>query len=248
MSGDYRESAEIERLWRELLSERGWEDRDLCRTPEQAVGLPGVPAAWVEMLAGPDRVADAVRPWHGMPRFTRYLQSSTLDVRLVAGDDEPVMAYLIRDWKETGFGSHEPGLMLGGIPTPAAKLDAFQTEVGELPGSLRTAWLAHSYVLLKNDRWLNSFLHEGEHAKRRPVIIPAKASKGWVGGVHGHFECLAIFNVGSPICGCVVRAPGEQAWRDRVVYREGSGLLMESHRPTVEDTFTDWEVTEWEGP
>lgn len=248
MSGDYRESAEFEALWRKLLSGWGWGDRVLCRTPEHARRLPGVPPAWVEMLAGPDRVANAVGPWRAMTRFSRYLQSSTLDVRIVAGDVEPVMAYLTSDWKETGFGRHEPGLMIGGVPTPAATLDAFQAEVGELPVSLRTAWLTHSFVLLKNDRWLNSLLPGGDNTGRRPAVIPAPASKGWVGGVHGHFECLAILNVGSPISGCLVRAPGERPWRDRVVYREGSGLLRESHRPTIDDTFTDWEVTEWEDP
>jgi hypothetical protein len=248
MGVDCREGAEIEGLWRKLLTEFGWGNLPLCHTAEEAARLPGVPPAWVEVLAGPERVAKAVAQWRGMPRFSSYLESSTLDVRLVAGPAEPVMAYLIKDWKETDAESHEPGLMIGGVITPAATLDAFQAEVGELPVSLRTAWLAHSYVSLKSGRWLNSLLAEDGEESRRPRVIPAKASQGWVGGVKGHFECLEILDVGRAVSGCLVRAPGERAWRDQVVYRHFDGHLRQSHRPTLEETFTDWEATEWEGP
>jgi hypothetical protein len=248
MNGDYRDSAEIERLWEELATWREGVTGEVCRTPECARRLPGVPPAWIEMLAEGDRVANAVAPWRAMPRFSRYLQASTLDVGIVEGVAGAVMVYLIRDWKEIGFRRHEPGLMLAGVPAPAEAVDGFEAEVGGLPTSLRTAWLAHSFVLLKNDLWLSSILPDGQRVARRPTVIPAEASEGWVDDTYGHFECLEVLSPGSPISGCLVRGPGEQSWRDRVVYREGSGLIRKSHRPTLDDTFTDWEMTEWEDP
>lgn len=237
---------DIARLWSRLLP--GWRGvvGAVHRAPEELRQNPEVPDAWVELFSS-DRVVDAlVAAWRPLPRFSAYLASSLLDAAVGTGMGGPVLVYLLRDWTRNHGESH-PGLMLGGVPAGARALEQFQSEVGPLPAALQSTWLLHSFLLLKNGQWLGSLLPAGEVIAPRPRVAPG-TSQGQLGGRSGRYECLEVFEPGSAVSGCVIRAPGEAAWRDHVVYRERDGVLTESHRPTLESTLTDWDADVWEEP
>jgi hypothetical protein len=241
-----KRQSEIDRLWSDLLPSWSGVVGGVSRQPGEVEGIPGVPAAWVAMFREGDRMDNATAPWRAMARFHRYLQASLIDVGVGTGIGGPVLVYLVRDWNETAPGEYEAGLMIGGAPTHAEVLYAFERESGEIPSSLRTAWLAHAFLLLKNGRWLGSLRREGTVISRPPAKS-ARPLRGLVGGVYGEFECLEVFDPGSPVSGCIVRRPGEQVWGDHVVYFEGRKTIVDSHRSSIESTLTDWETSEWSG-
>lgn len=247
MNAREHRSGDAAPLWDDLLSRYGGIVGELRRSADAVRQLAGVPEEWVRIFAEGDRVGRAIAPWaERMPRFARYLGSSLLDVGVGDGIGGPVMAYLIRDWTERGYQDYEPGLMIGGLPSPTRLLDDLEDDVGRLPPSLRAAWEIHSFAHLKTGGWLGSLRPEGYEIVLPPAILPHTAT-GWVGEVYGEFECLEILNPGTRRRGCLVRPPGTGAWMDHIVYPEGD-QIVDSLRPTLEETFTDWEQDAWSEP
>ena len=235
-----------EALWSALTP--GWEGvtGSVARSADAAREIPGVPRAWIDLVGNGERIALAAEQWRDMPRFARYLRSSTLDVGVGLGVGGPVLVYLLSDWVDVPTGGFLPGLMIGGLPTPPEALASFEERVGEIPAALRGAWRAHGFVLLKNGRWLGTLVPGGERITRPPALVP-RPSRGWAGQEEGRFECLEVLDPDRSITGCLVRRPGERAWLDYIVYRDGSGRVHSNHRPTIESTFTDWDTSEFEG-
>lgn len=242
MHGDRCERETVESLWAELAPQwRGLVDA-VARTADAARAIAGVPAAWIDLLGSGQAIAVAADQWCAMPRFARYLRTSTLDVGVGTGIGGPVLAYLIADWAEQ-HGEVRPGLMIGGAPTPPEVLAGFEGQVGVLPAGLHAAWSAHGFMLLKSGGWLGSLIPAGASITGPPAMFPRRV-RGRVGDAVGKFECLEVIDPGRSYSGCLVRPPGERAWLDHVVHGASSGEFCDSHRPTLECMFTDRSMSE----
>jgi hypothetical protein len=235
---------DVDAHWHDLSA--GWSGviDTVARTPDELGRIADVPPGWVAALEAAARGSDVAERWRAIPRFARYLRSALLDVGVGSGIAGPVLVYLLRDWNQLDDEQFEPGLMIGGVPATDPDVEAFEREVGPVPDALRAAWKQHSFLLLKNGLWLSSPRLEESTMVGGPRIA-GTPSTGWVGGEHGTYECLEVLDPGSAISGCLVRAPGEASWRDHVVYREMSGHITHSTRPTIESTLTDWDFAEW---